>query len=123
MSDYMDLPEGMTCGDCLLWLRCKALISSLSASGTRCDWNPSHFVQARPSVVLLSRIRDLIAAGRDFTEAVERGEQKTRRPSRGPVRQRDEVMSWANAVIRMRRELERVGLAKAMDGIEREGGD
>ncbi len=74
------------------------------------------------SVTLLSRIRDLIAAGRDLTEAAERGGRKAG-PGRRPVRQCDEVMSWANAVIRMRRELERVGLAKAMDGIEWEGGD
>lgn len=43
MSDDMRLPEGMTCGDCAAWVRCKTLICTVEPTNTRCDWNPSRF--------------------------------------------------------------------------------
>jgi len=52
MRDAIDLPLGMTCGDCLYWNRCSALITSLSKFGIRCRWKPSNFVQGKERTML-----------------------------------------------------------------------
>ena len=39
----MSLPEGKTCGMCVHWHRCKALIYDLNPDGTVCDFFPRRF--------------------------------------------------------------------------------
>jgi len=41
-KDSMDLPEGMTCGDCAHRRRCTAMFG-VSASNTWCDFFPVRF--------------------------------------------------------------------------------
>lgn len=40
----MLLPDGKTCGDCLHWPKCRALISDLDSANRSCDFAPSRFV-------------------------------------------------------------------------------
>lgn len=42
-KECMCLPAGMTCSDCLLFIRCKRLIGSLTGKETTCDWHPVRF--------------------------------------------------------------------------------
>lgn len=40
--DKMNLPRGMTCGNCVHIDRCKAMFGHVETD-TRCDWSPSRF--------------------------------------------------------------------------------
>lgn len=42
-EDDMNLPNGLTCGDCAHWRKCTALIESIEPTSTTCDWAPSRF--------------------------------------------------------------------------------
>ncbi|OLU23112.1 hypothetical protein BVH03_23075 [Pseudomonas sp. PA15(2017)] len=44
-GDDMDLPEGMTCGDCRHARRCIAMFGHI-AEDLSCDWSPSRFQAA-----------------------------------------------------------------------------
>lgn len=68
------LPEGMTCVDCGHWRRCKALISTIDPTNTRCDWDPSRF-QPKQGVNYQARIEvltDQLAASQERCRALER---------------------------------------------------
>ena len=43
MADDMDIPEPWTCGDCVHWRRCSALIGDLRGDEKTCDYAPSRF--------------------------------------------------------------------------------
>jgi len=45
-EDKMNLPPGITCGDCVHIYRCKAIFGHVETD-TRCDWSPSRFRAAR----------------------------------------------------------------------------
>lgn len=40
--DKMNLPVGVTCGDCVHISRCKAIFGHVETD-TTCDWSPSRF--------------------------------------------------------------------------------
>jgi hypothetical protein len=42
------LPEGKTCGSCLHWNRCSALIGCLTGDETTCDFAPIRYREAPP---------------------------------------------------------------------------
>lgn len=44
-ADRMNLPEGMTCGDCVHCRRCTMMFGHIPADEV-CDWSPSRFRQA-----------------------------------------------------------------------------
>ena len=44
-ADRMNLPEGMTCGDCVHSRRCTMMYGHIPADEV-CDWAPSRFLQA-----------------------------------------------------------------------------
>lgn len=41
-SDTMNLPDGCTCGDCVLFARCEAFLVRIPDDEV-CDWYPSRF--------------------------------------------------------------------------------
>jgi hypothetical protein len=43
-ADRMNLPEGMTCGDCVHCRRCTMMYGHIPADEV-CDWAPSRFLQ------------------------------------------------------------------------------
>jgi len=51
--DKMNLPAGVTCGDCFHIARCKALFGHVETD-TRCDWAPSRFT-ANPCATKAAR--------------------------------------------------------------------
>ncbi len=44
MDDDMKLPDGCTCGGCLHWRRCSALMQALDQNYDHCDFAPSRYV-------------------------------------------------------------------------------
>ena len=44
-TDRMNLPDGMTCGDCVHCRRCTLMFGHIPADEV-CDWSPSRFKQA-----------------------------------------------------------------------------
>lgn len=44
-ADRMNLPEGLTCGDCVHSRRCTMMFGHIPADEV-CDWAPSRFRQA-----------------------------------------------------------------------------
>jgi hypothetical protein len=44
----MNLPEGMTCGDCCNFDKCSKLCGQI-AEDRICDWSPSRFVRELPT--------------------------------------------------------------------------
>lgn len=51
--DRMNLPEGMTCGDCVHCRRCTMMFGHIPADEV-CDWAPSRFRQsASPETVAI----------------------------------------------------------------------
>lgn len=47
VPDDMQLPAGVTCGDCIHIARCKAMFGHVEAD-TYCDWSPSRFQSRNP---------------------------------------------------------------------------
>ena len=45
--DKMNLPKGVTCGDCVHIRRCKGMFGH-TETDTYCDWSPSRFYPAAP---------------------------------------------------------------------------
>lgn len=45
-EDQMNLPEGMTCGDCVHCRRCTSMFGHIPADES-CDWSPSRFREAK----------------------------------------------------------------------------
>lgn len=50
-GDEMDLPEGMTCGDCEHCYRCTAMFGHIPADEV-CDWSSSRFRLASPQMLM-----------------------------------------------------------------------
>ncbi len=44
--DQMQLPKGVSCGNCFHILRCKAIFGH-TETDTYCDWSPSRFIPAK----------------------------------------------------------------------------
>ncbi len=45
-EDQMNLPEGMTCGDCVHCRRCTSMFGHIPTDES-CDWSPSRFREAK----------------------------------------------------------------------------
>jgi hypothetical protein len=55
-GDDMDLPDGMTCADCVHCRRCCLMFGHIPEDRS-CDWSPSRF-QARPVAAAIAEGRD-----------------------------------------------------------------
>lgn len=45
-EDQMNLPDGMTCGDCVHCRRCTSMFGHIPTDES-CDWSPSRFREAK----------------------------------------------------------------------------